>query len=81
MRPRAELLIAIINDPNRVDKHYLTSRVPSYCLAINDFDLSLHCLDVKYNVYQRKLVVDQEQLTTRPQAELLTTQTELKNNI
>ena len=29
MRPQVELLIAIINDPNRVDKHYLTSRVPS----------------------------------------------------
>ena len=36
---------------------------------------------VKYNVYQRKLVVNQEQLATKPHAELLTTQTELKNNI
>ena len=44
----ALFFVAIINDPNRVDKHYLTSRGPEQRSAINDFDLPLHCLDVQY---------------------------------
>ena len=50
MRPQAELLIAIINDPKRVDEHYLTSRGQEQRSAINDFDLSLYCLDVDYRI-------------------------------
>ena len=48
VRPQAELLIAMINDPNRVDKQYLISRGPRYRSAINYFDLSLHPLGIKY---------------------------------
>ena len=48
-RPQAELLIAMINDPNRVEKQYLISRGPRYPSPINDFDLSLHPLGIKFN--------------------------------
>ena len=47
-RPQAELLIAMINDPNRVEKQYLISRGPRYPSSINDFDSSLHPLGIKY---------------------------------
>ena len=50
-RPQAEMLIAMINDPNRVEKQYLISRGPRYPSSINDFDLSLHPLGIQFNFW------------------------------
>ena len=74
MRPKAEYLIATINAlcrvVNQLFKYLMTSHT-RYRSEIDDFNLLINRRIIKYSVYRQRLVVNQEQLTMRPKAELL----------
>ena len=72
MRPKAELLIAMINAPNRVDNDYLTSRDRSIDQQLTMLIVITHSemLNIVFNDEVETLIA---KLTSRPKAEMLMT--------
>ena len=62
MRPKAELLIVMINALNRVDKHYLIPWETEYRSAINDFDLLINRVINKFTINGYRPLIECKQV-------------------